>query len=199
MASQDPNEVDDAGLMERVRRGDEAAFNTLFERHQGPIYRYAMHMCGPAAADDVVQDTFLVLIHQGRGFDPSRGTVAAYLFGIARHHVLKHFGIRNAESGLIEEFDDSRSPADIRPAQSRSPLAELERTEAVALVREAVRSLPLVYREAVVLCELQEMDYADAAAVLECPIGTVRSRLHRGRALLTQKLARIRETASVER
>src|SRR5205823_12250943 len=111
------------------------------------------------------------------------------LFGIARHHVLKRLadcGLRNADCGLIE---DSRS----------SPLAELERSEAVALVREAVRSLPLVYREVIVLCELQEMDYADAAAMLACPIGTVRSRLHRARALLTRKLATLRETVHVER
>jgi len=80
-----------------------------------------------------------------------------------------------------------------------SPLADLERAESIALVRGAVKSLPPVYREVIALCELQEMDYAAAAALLECPIGTVRSRLHRGRALLAQKLAHIRETASVER
>jgi len=67
------------------------------------------------------------------------------------------------------------------------------------LVRDAIRTLPPAYREVIVLCELEEMDYADAAAVLGCPIGTVRSRLHRGRALLTQKLASRRETISVER
>jgi RNA polymerase sigma-70 factor (ECF subfamily) len=77
-------------------------------------------------------------------------------------------------------------------------LEGLEREEAATLVRDAIRTLPPAYREVIVLCELQEMDYADAAAVLECPIGTVRSRLHRGRALLTQKLASRRETISVE-
>jgi RNA polymerase sigma-70 factor (ECF subfamily) len=70
-------------------------------------------------------------------------------------------------------------------------LDDLTRAETIAAVREAIASLPPVYREVVVLCELQEMNYADAAAVVECPIGTVRSRLHRARALLTTKLARL--------
>ena len=201
MSRQDLNKVDDGWLLERMRRGDEAAFSELFARHQRPIYRYALHMCGPGAADDVVQDTFMALITQGRGFNPLRGTLGAYLFGIARHHVLKRLGdcgLRNADCGLVEDSRFANQQSATSNQQS-SPLAELERTEAVALVREAVRSLPLVYREVIVLCELQEMDYADAAAMLECPIGTVRSRLHRARALLTQKLTTMREAAHVER
>jgi len=194
MARQDPIKVDDAVLLERVQRGDEAAFTALYERHQRPIYRYAMHMCGPAAADDVVQDTFLALIRQGRGFDSAKGTVAAYLFGIARHHVIK----RIADLGFrVSDFEDAENTEAANPQPS--PLQDLERSEAVTLVRDAIRTLPPAYREVIVLCELEEMDYADAAAVLGCPIGTVRSRLHRGRALLTQKLASRRETISVER
>ena len=192
MAWQDPIKVDDAVLLERVQRGDEAAFAALYERHQRAIYRYAMHMCGPEAADDVVQDTFLAVIRRGLGFDAARGTVAAYLFGIARHHILK----RIAECGMRHaEFEDTEA---MNPQPS--PLAELQRAETIAQVREAVGTLPPAYREVVVLCELQEMDYADAASVLECPIGTVRSRLHRARALLAQKLtSRRKDVAGVER
>ncbi len=244
MSRQDPNKVDDERLLERMRRGDEAAFSQLFARHQGPIYRYALHMCGPGAADDVVQDTFLALIRQQqptartgapaqgaptfaqgyggstrsshnmsaseggergeadpasdragvwggapRGFDPGRGSVGAYLFGIARHHVLKRLGDVYAATEIPVRVELA-PPGGVGGS---SPLAELERTEAVALVRDAVRSLPPAYREVIVLCELQEIDYADAAAMLECPIGTVRSRLHRGRALLTRKLASVKE------
>jgi RNA polymerase sigma-70 factor (ECF subfamily) len=182
--------VDDPTLLERVRKGDEDAFSTLYERHQRSIYRYAMHMCGLSEADDVVQDTFLAVIRGTGGFDPARGTFGAYLFGIARHHVLKRiadYPLRPAE------FDETEA-ASPQP----SALADLERSEAIGLVRSAVATLPPAYREVIVLCELQEFDYADAAAVLECPIGTVRSRLHRARALLTQKLAATRETINVE-
>ena len=187
---------DDVELLTRMRAGDEAAFAELFARHQGPIFRYALHMCGPAAADDVVQETFLALIRQPHGFNASRGTVGAYLFGIARHHVYKQCGLRIADCGLIEEFDDSSARS---PDPGSSALAGLERAETIGLVRDAVQTLPAAYREVVVLCELQEMDYADVAAVLECPIGTVRSRLHRARALLTQKLGNLRRNLSVHR
>ena len=69
------------------------------------------------------------------------------------------------------------------------PLGDLTRAESIEALREAVLTLPVRYREAVVLCDLQEMTYADAAAAIGCAVGTVRSRLHRGRALLAVKLA----------
>jgi RNA polymerase sigma factor (sigma-70 family) len=75
----------------------------------------------------------------------------------------------------------------LRP-DSNNPLVELTTAETLDELRQAVLALPLKYREAVVLCDLQEMDYVQAAAAIGCPIGTVRSRLHRGRDLLLQKL-----------
>jgi RNA polymerase sigma-70 factor, ECF subfamily len=64
--------VDDGTLLARAGRGDEEAFAELYARHQGPLYRYASHMCGDAA-DDIVQDTFLAVIRRPRGYDASRG------------------------------------------------------------------------------------------------------------------------------
>lgn len=173
------------GLLERARLGDEAAFSELFARFQGPIYRYAAHMCGPEGGDDVVQETFLAVLRQNGHFDASRGTLVQYLFGIARHIVVRHLATRS-RTAFREPADDEVNGA--APA-STSVLDSLTRAEAVDAVRAAVQSLPPYYREVVVLCDLQEMDYADAAEVLRCPIGTVRSRLHRARGLLTTKLA----------
>ena len=85
-------------LVIRAQEGDEQAFGDLFTRHQGPIYRYALHMCGSDAADDVVQETFLAVLKAAGSFDAQRGTVAAYLFGIARHLMLKRLGSRHALS-----------------------------------------------------------------------------------------------------
>jgi len=73
----------------------------------------------------------------------------------------------------------------------------VNRAEVVGAVRAAIKSLPTAYREVVVLCELEEMDYAGAAAVIGCPVGTVRSRLHRARALLASKLEAMRQTETV--
>src|SRR5204863_10076094 len=74
------------------------------------------------------------------------------------------------------------------PAVTPDPLVDLTSGEELEALRRAVLSLPLKYREVIVLCDLQEMSYEDAASSLACALGTVRSRLHRARALLTCKM-----------
>lgn len=173
--------MDDAALWRKACRGDESAFCTLFDRFQRPLYQYAARMCGPTAADDVVQDTFLAVLRSVR-FDEAKGSVAAYLFGIARHYIFRRL---STATPLVETADFE----DLEGAATESPLDSLARQRTIAAVRAAVDALPPLYREIVVLCDLQEMDYATVAEVIECPIGTVRSRLHRGRALLARVLA----------
>jgi RNA polymerase sigma-70 factor (ECF subfamily) len=172
----------DAALLGAIRRGDEAAFARLYAAYQQPIFRYAFHMCGAGAADDVVQETFMALLRGGR-FDAGRGTLAGYLFGIARHHILKRLAVARLETPSDDEGSIEATAAD-----DGSPFDDLSRAEAVEAVRAAIQSLPPVYREIITLCELEELDYAAAATVIECPVGTVRSRLHRAKALLLSKL-----------
>lgn len=178
-------ETDDE-LLVRLRSGDEEAFVALYRRRQGAIYRFAMHMSGSAAvAEDVTQDVFLVLMRGECGYDPERGTLSGYLFGIARKLVLR--GLERGRSAVaLEPEGDESSPPEL--AVLDDPLADLTRRESIAALRRAVQALPRRYREVVVLCDLEELDYADAALALGCPIGTVRSRLHRARALLLEKL-----------
>jgi RNA polymerase sigma-70 factor (ECF subfamily) len=181
-----PGDVNDAQLLARVRAGDEQAFDQLYAHHQGAIYRYAMHMCGAEAADDVVQETFLAVLKATGRFDAERGTVGGYLFGIARHLILRRLGRRQAWPAEDVETMVTLPSADL------SALDLLARQEMVDAVRGAITSLPPAYREAIVLCDLQELDYQTAATLLDCPIGTVRSRLHRARALLAGKLSILR-------
>ena len=178
------SEVDDAGLLAAARRGNAEAFSTLFARFQGPIYRYAAHMCGRDAGDDIVQETFLSVLRDAGRFDATRGTVGAYLFGVARHHVFRRLRVRDA----AVDRDDVGERLTTEAAPDTDVLAHLTRAETIDAVREAIATLPPVFREVVVLCELQETSYADAAAIAGCPVGTVRSRLHRARALLVEKL-----------
>ena len=178
-------ETDDELLL-RMRSGDEQAFVALYRRRQGAIYRFAMHMSGSASvAEDTTQEVFLALIREDCGFDPERGTLSGYLFGIARKLVLRHLERGRGDVALDLEADNSPWP---ELAVNDDPLAELTHREGIAALRRAVSALPQRYREVVVLCDLEEVDYADAAAILGCPIGTVRSRLHRARALLMEKL-----------
>jgi len=173
----DPDNV----LLRQALAGDEGAFTALYRRRQGGIYRFAMQMTGNiAAAEDVTQETFLAVLGAGSRYQEARGTVAAFLYGIARKLVLRRLE-RDRASGIDAEAGDCTSGEDI--------LDDLTRQETIEQVRNAVLRLPAVYREAVVLCDLQDLSYEVAAAALECPVGTVRSRLNRARALLKQKLS----------
>jgi RNA polymerase sigma-70 factor (ECF subfamily) len=187
--------VDDAGLIARARRGDAVAFSRLFAGYERRIFRYAAHMCGRDAADDVVQDTFLTVLRGPGEYDAAKGAVSGYLFGIARHFVLRRLSARDVATFDLDEHDERTVWPDERP----SVLDTLSREETIQAVRSAIATLPAAYREVVVLCELQEMSYAEAAAIAQCPVGTVRSRLHRAKALLMTKLSAARSGADLVR
>jgi RNA polymerase sigma-70 factor (ECF subfamily) len=187
--------VDDVGLLEGARRGDADAFSELFARYQRLIYRYAVHMCGPGGADDVVQETFLAVLRRSGQYDAARGPVVNYLFGIARHVVLRRLASRYVGGALDERDEDLGAIEQDQP----TVLDSLTRVETIETVRAAIASLPPVYREAVVLCELQEMSYEAAAGIVQCPVGTIRSRLHRARALLLTKLSVTRPPSSIRK
>ena len=185
--------MDDLGLLERARRGDESAFAELFERHRTAVFRYALHMCGPAAAEDVVQEVFLALLRQLARYDAGRGTLQAYLLGIARRQALRSLAGRKAEYWPDPSLDASENPVETssQPTPAIDPFLASSEAETVERVRTAIAALPAVYREAVVLCELNDLDYQAAALVMNCPVGTVRSRLHRARAMLAARLAEL--------
>lgn len=189
----------DGVLLRGVLAGEEEAFVTLYRRWKGPIFRFALHMSGSSSiAEDVTQEVFMTLIRDDSRFDPMLGTVSGYLYGIARNQVRRRY---ERERLLVPLAEPGGSGANTDAAVSRNgshpggivaPI-DLARQETIATVREAVLSLPVHYREPVVLCDLQEMSYEKAAEVLGCAIGTVRSRLHRARALLAAKLNEFRE------
>jgi len=183
--SRTPPDTDD-DLLLRMRSGDKEAFVALYRRRQAALYRFALHMSGSATvAEDVTQEVFLALIRDECGYDPERGTLSSYLFGIARKLVLRFLERGRSDVKLEEDGEDGSWP---ELAVHDDPLDDLTRREGIEILHRAVTALPRRYREVVVLCDLEEVDYADAALVLSCPIGTVRSRLHRARALLLDKL-----------
>jgi RNA polymerase sigma-70 factor, ECF subfamily len=180
-------------LLRRAAKGDEDAFTLVYRRHQAPIYRFALRMTGSAwAAEEIVQDVFMTLIRDPKKYDARLGTVSAFLYGVARNRVLKYRERLPREVALEEKKEDGTGPGVILK-DTVTPAVWAEKRERSAQVRAAVLELPDEFREAVVLCELQDMSYEEAAAIIGCPIGTIRSRLHRGRTLLLAKLEIFRQ------
>jgi RNA polymerase sigma-70 factor (ECF subfamily) len=182
-------------LLARLKEGDEAAFTALYRSHKDAVYRFALLYCGGAGtAADVVQDTFMHLIARPGQFDPSRGSVGAWLCGVARNMARRHMG---------EAREESRDPAllhddaQIAPEliEHETPLERVLKSEAAEQLREAISRLAPHYRDVLILCELSDLSYAEAAQVCGVEIGTVRSRLSRARAALAQRLAPFQEGA----
>jgi len=181
-------------LLRRSARGDEDAFTLLYRRHQAPLYRFALRMSGsPWAAEEIVQDVFMTLIREPRKFDPERGTLGAFLYGVTRNRIMKHLERTPRDVSLDETAEVENKNGKVLASERFSPAEWAELRERREQVRAAVLELPVEFREAVVLCELEELSYEEAAQMLDCPIGTIRSRLHRGRALLLAKLEMLRD------
>ena len=174
----------DGDLLRLLSAGDEEAFLDFYRRHQGVVYRFALQMSGKnEIAEEVTQDVFMVVMKLGKRYDSERGSVPAFLYGIARNFVLRAL---ERERPYITLLDEGGTRSEI--AAGQDIYGELAHNERMEMLRRAVLALPPAYREVVVLCDLHERDYAEAASVLGCAIGTVRSRLHRARALLAEKM-----------
>jgi RNA polymerase sigma-70 factor (ECF subfamily) len=184
----------DNTLLRLTIAGDEEAFTRLYWRLRGAVYRFARQMSGSSnIAEDVTQEVFLILLRRAELYDPQRGSLSTYLMRITRNEILRRLGRDRAYVALATEAREEDASPDKNLDENlivrSNPLGNLMRDEEIESVRQAVLALPLHYREVVVLCELNEMSYTEAAALLGCAVGTVRSRLHRARALLKQRLS----------
>lgn len=179
-------------LLRRAAKGDEEAFLLIYRRYQAAMYRFALRMTGNTwAAEEIVQDVFMTLMRDPKKYDATRGALGAFLYGVARNRVMKHLERLPREISLEEKNEDGTGSGIVLQDAS-TPALWLEKRERMRQVRDAVQELPVEFREAVVLCELEELSYEEAAQMAGCPIGTIRSRLHRGKALLMAKLEMLR-------
>ena len=172
----------DEDLVARMRRGDEQAFTALYTRRRPDIHRFVRHLTGSRTmAEEITQEVFLAMIRQVDRFNRDRGTVIAYLYAIAR---------RLTDRALREERRSVPlvAPELIAAVNHTDSDEAIRRAQMVNAVKRLMMALPLRYRETLVLCDMQGLDYETAAQRLDCPIGTVRSRLHRARTLLLQRL-----------
>ena len=159
----------------------DAEFQAAFDQHKDAVYRFVWRMCGSAsAAEDLTQDVFVGLLRQPDRFDPARGTLRAFLLGIARNLTLKHWRAEHR----FEPLDDEEAV----PAQS----VDLERVDIGDAVGRAVRALRPLQREVVILAEYEGLTLAEIARAVDADVGTVKSRLHRARENLRRMLSPLR-------
>jgi RNA polymerase sigma-70 factor (ECF subfamily) len=185
MPPQDPQP--EIALLARMRQGDESAFVALYRRHRDAVYRLALLYSGSTGhAADVTQETFIHFMTRPEQFDPLRGTLGAWLCGVARNLARKAAGYRE------EPTDPDTLASDTSPhpglVDTETPLERLLRDETVEKVRACLAALAPHYRDVLILCELSELTYAEAAQLCGIEIGTVRSRLSRARAQFAQRL-----------
>jgi RNA polymerase sigma-70 factor (ECF subfamily) len=171
----------DTDLLRQMRSGAADAFAAL--------YRFALLRCGSGAtAADVVQEAFMGLLTGRFTFDPLRGQLSAFLFGVARNLILQHETPRRRDAALPGADDDEDGAPEL-PADDACPLARVLHLEAAEDVRRALALLAPHYRDVVILYEMHDLSYAEIADICQVDIGTVRSRLSRGRAALAKRLA----------
>jgi RNA polymerase sigma-70 factor (ECF subfamily) len=180
-----PQGKTDEELYRLTRKGDQDAFSELYLRREPAIYRYALHMSGSSVvAEEVANEVFIQLMAPNAHFDERKGTLESWLYGVARNLVRV---VRR--QGPVEAAVDRAFEHDI--------LGELIHSENIEALQRAMRDLPERYRDVIILCDLEERSYEEVAGLLGCPIGTVRSRLHRARALLSTKLKWLSAPAEV--
>ncbi len=172
-----------------LRAGDRQAIGPLYEAEAPRVYRYALALAGnPAWAADATQEAFVALALRPEGYDAGRGPLGAWLAGVARHALAAQWRLALGHEPLADEADTQAGAAADDAAPSPEEL--LVRSQDGNAVWEALRQLPAVFREAVVLVDLQERPYAEAAAIAGVELNTLRTRVHRGRQRLAALLQR---------
>ncbi len=171
----------DHELLLAAHQGSSDAVAALYHRHGPLIYRFTLRLSHDSSiAEEITQEVFLALLRDTSRYHPERGaSLSTWLCGIARRQLWRHLE-RNQRFVPIDTPDEPFDP----PSLNEGPAEHLSRAEALAALRDGLDALPLLLKEVVILCELEELTYQQVALILAVPIGTVRSRLHRARARL---------------
>ena len=173
------SDVSDDDLIRLYREGDADAFDALFDRYDGPVYRFASAMLSDGAgAEEVLQETFLSVSRAAQRYEP-RGAFRTWLMRIVRNRCLNRLESERVRRRVIRQ-------GGLRvidpPSPGPSPTDRAEMNEQMRRVRDAVAALPDRQREALALYAFDRMSYRDIGAVLGAPVNTVKTLIHRARA-----------------
>lgn len=181
---------DTEALIQRCLRGDQSAWERIVRLHWRRVFNVAYKFVGKHdEAEDLTQDIFLKIFKSLDTFD-RRANFQTWLISVSRNLCIDHYrSVRKERQTIDRDIDANElSPATAEPG----PIAALEQRDRVALLRDALATLPESLRTAVVMRDIQELSYQDIAARLQLPEGTVKSRINRGRHELARQIRRLR-------
>ena len=189
---------DQKWLVEGLRTGEESAYEALISRFQQPVYSLVYRlMSDPSDASDVVQEVFLKVFRNIGSFR-GNSSLKTWVYRIAVNEAYNHrrwfSRHRRKEVGLEDEDDGARTYCEVLPDHGQSPFDVTSTNETHALIEEALQSVNPAFRSAVVLRDLEDLSYEEIAEVLQLSLGTVKSRILRGREALRKSLAGRLET-----
>jgi len=179
----------DLELVKRCLKGEDAAWEVLLKVHTHKIYSLCYRFTGhPEDAEDLTQEVFIKVFRTLKSYDPLQAKFSTWVNRIARNHLVDHY--RRTRSDRVTSALDETMP--IADGSSRGrPAGVVESRERREKLQEGLSKLSPDLREAVILRDLQDLDYAEIAQVLEVPEGTVKSRINRGRLELARVLIRM--------
>jgi RNA polymerase sigma-70 factor (ECF subfamily) len=185
-------------LVRRCIAGDAVAWEEIVQRYNRRIYNICYRFSGSADdAQDLTQDVFIKMYRTLSSYDIERGAFMTWVTTMTRNLLVDHFRktkqdrLTDSMDATASEHEDSMALSEQIPDKGPAPDTKLQSRETGQVVHEALQKLSPELREAVILRDLQDMDYRDIAAVLRVPEGTVKSRINRGRAELARLLQRI--------
>jgi len=179
-------DVGERQLVEEARRGDARAFEALVVKHQDRIYRFVQRLVGPEAVEDIAQEVF-IRAYRSLGDFKGESSFYTWLYKIALNLCRNHYRSKGRRPPAEELDDNAAGPQFETPGGN--PEENVFRREFWETLRRELDGLPPEQREAVVLCDLEGMSYEEMAEMMGVPIGTVRSRIFRGRRALQERLA----------
>src|SRR5436190_5535426 len=180
----------DFNLVERCLGGDEAAWETLVRAHTRKVYGLCYRFTGKdSEAQDLTQEVFLRVFRSLKSYRSNEGAFATWLARLSRNLLIDHYR-RTRQDRATDSIEEQLPMIEERAATSARPEGLLAGREASEVLQAELQRLSPDLREAVILRDLQEMEYREIADVLKIPEGTVKSRLNRGRADLARVLRR---------
>jgi len=189
----------DQEAVQRARGGEEAAYRELLRRYQRPVFSLIYRMVRDRAmAEDLAQETFVKVLNALDTYRPEF-KFSSWIFKIANNTAIDHLRRRQPDTLSLDGAPTATTPRQIEetsiqlPDQAETPLQEVEARELGSAIEQAVGKLRPEYRNCIILRHIEGLSYEDIAQILDLPLGTVKTYIHRARAELKEMLGPLRE------